>query len=179
MIKNRNEVLYLDLKPREYQIEAYNKLKDINRSILSMPCGTGKTYVSFLLSLDYKNVFIMTPLISTTEQIFLHYKNYYSANPEVNFTLINCKAERNIANIVLGNKNIIASTYDSCDIILKLLKNTNIEDNLIIIDEFHNISYDMITNTMNTMNQLLISDNKILFISATPLETVKYMSWSE
>ena len=171
MIKNSNEISFLDFKPREYQIEAYNKLKDINRSILSMPCGTGKTYVSFLLSLDYKNIFIFTPLISTTEQIFIHYKNYYSLESNVIFTLINSKAERNINNIKLGNKNIIASTYDSSDIILKLLKNTNIEDNLIIIDEFHNISYDMITNKMNNMNQILTSKNKILFISATPIET--------
>jgi superfamily II DNA or RNA helicase len=173
MIKNTK---ILDLKPREYQIEAYNKLKDVNRSILSMPCGTGKTFVSFLLSLDYKNVFILTPLISTTEQIFIHYKNYYSSEKDINFTLINCKAERNIANIKLGNKNIIASTYDSCDIILKLLNNTNIEDNLIIIDEFHNISYDMISNEKNKMNQILTSKNKILFISATPFETAKHQN---
>ena len=163
-----------DFKPREYQIEAYNKLKDINRSILSMPCGTGKTFVSFLLSLDYKNIFILTPLISTTEQIFIHYKNYYSSNKDINFTLINCKAERNITNIKLGNKNIIASTYDSCDIILKLLKKTNIEDNLIIIDEFHNISFDMISNENNKINQILTSENKILFMSATPIETDNY-----
>ena len=153
MIKNKT---ILDLKPREYQIEAYNKLKDVNRSILSMPCGTGKTFVSFLLSLDYKNIFILTPLISTTEQILIHYKNYYSSESDIIFTLINCKAERNINNIKLGNKNIIASTYDSSDIILKILKNTTIEDNLIIIDEFHNISNDMITNKKNIMNQILI-----------------------
>ena len=167
MIKN-NKIL--DFNPREYQIEAYNKLKDVNRSILSMPCGTGKTFVSFLLSLDYKNIFILTPLISTTEQIFIHYKNYYSSDKDIIFTLINCKAERNISNIKLGNKNIIASTYDSCDIIIKLLNNTNTEDNLIIIDEFHNISCDMIINEKNKMNQILTSKNKILFISATPLE---------
>jgi len=173
MIKN-NKIL--DLKPRDYQIEAYNNLKDSSRSILSMPCGTGKTFVSFLLSIDYKNVFILTPLISTTEQIFSHYKNYYSSDKDVNFTLVNCKAERNIANIKLGNKNIIASTYDSSDIIMQLLANTNMEDNLIIIDEFHNISYDMLTNKTNLMNQLLTSKNKILFISATPIETTNYLN---
>lgn len=89
MIKN-NKIL--DMKPRDYQIEAYNLLKDSHHSVLTMPCGTGKTFVSFLLSLDYKNIFILTPLISTTEQIFIHYKNYYSTNSDINFTLINCKA---------------------------------------------------------------------------------------
>ncbi len=158
--------------PRDYQIEAYNKLKDHNRSILSMPCGTGKTLVSYLLSLDYKNIFILTPLISTTEQILNHYKNYYNEIDDVNYILINCKAERNSNNIELKNKNIIASTYDSSDVINDILNNTNIDDNLIVIDEFHNISKDMITNNKNYMNNILKSKNKIVFISATPLNNI-------
>ena len=79
------ENLILDFTPRDYQIEAFNKLKNEKRSVLSMPCGTGKTFVSFLLSLDYKNIIILTPLISTTEQILNHYKNYYSKYKNVNF----------------------------------------------------------------------------------------------
>ena len=43
-----------------------------------MPCGTGKTLVSYMLSLDYTNIVILTPLISTTEQILAHFKNYYN-----------------------------------------------------------------------------------------------------
>jgi superfamily II DNA or RNA helicase len=164
----------LDFKPRDYQLEAYNKLQNINRSILSMPCGTGKTFVSFLLSLDYKNIIILTPLISTTEQILTHYKNYYSSHKDINYFLINCNAERNVNNIKLYNKNIIASTYDSNDIIIKLLEKTELENTLIIIDEFHNLSHDMITNKENNMNKILLSKYKILFISATPLNTDKY-----
>ena len=171
-IKNNN---ILDFKPRDYQLEAYNKLKDINRSVLSMPCGTGKTFVSFLLSLDYKNIIILTPLISTTEQILIHYKNYYSKYKDINYTLINCNAERNINNIKFNeNKNIIASTYDSSDIIIKLLSTIKIEETIIIIDEFHNLSQDMIINKKNNMNKILESNNKILFISATPLDTENY-----
>jgi superfamily II DNA or RNA helicase/phage anti-repressor protein len=173
-IKNNN---ILEFKPREYQIDAYNKLKDVNRSILSMPCGTGKTFVSFLLSLNYKNILILTPLISTTEQIMIHFKNYYSKYNDINYILINCNAERNINNIKLNEtKNIIASTYDSSDIIYKLLENTNNEDNLIIIDEFHNLSNDMITNKENNMNKILINISKILYMSATPLNTLSYES---
>jgi predicted helicase len=37
---DNNEII--KITPRDYQIEAFNKLKDINRTILSMPCGTGK-----------------------------------------------------------------------------------------------------------------------------------------
>jgi superfamily II DNA or RNA helicase len=170
-IKNKDITEFI---PRDYQIEAYNKLKDSNRSILSMPCGTGKTFVSYLLSLNYKNIFILTPLISTTEQIFNHFKNYYNQIKDVNYFLINCKAERNIKNIKLENKNIIASTYDSSDVIINILNETNIEDNLIIIDEFHNISNDMITNKKNNMNKIFNSNNKIVFISATPLNINEY-----
>ncbi len=131
-----------------------------------------KLFVSFLLSLDYKNIFILTPLISTTEQIFIHYKNYYSKYDNINYVLINSDAERNIKNIkITETKNIFASTYNSIDVINKILKKTNIKDNLIIIDEFHNLSTDMITNKENQMNKLLINSNKILFISATPLDT--------
>jgi superfamily II DNA or RNA helicase len=172
MIKN-NQIL--DFKPRDYQLEAYNKLKDTNRGILSMPCGTGKTFVTFLLSLDYKNIIIFTPLISTTEQIFSHYKNYYSKYDDINYVLINCNAERNIKNINISEtKNIFASTYDSSDIVIKILSKIKKEDTLIIIDEFHNLSQDMIKNNKNNMNNILISEYKIVFVSATPLDTINY-----
>ncbi len=162
--------LILDFTPRDYQIEAYNVLKNNKRSVLSMPCGTGKTFVSFLLSLDYRNIIILTPLISTTEQILTHYKNYYNKYENVNYTLINCKATRKTKDIVFNDKNIIASTYDSIDIIHELLKNDNmtLENTLIIIDEFHNLSDNMMIDTSNLMNKVLISDYNILFISATP-----------
>ena len=174
-IKN-NKIL--DFKPYEYQIEAYNKLKNNNRAILAMPCGTGKTFVSFLLSLDYTNIIILTPLISTTEQILSHYKNYYSEYNDINYILVNCKATREIDTI--KGKNIIASTYDSTNIILPILD--KLDKVLIIIDEFHNISNNMITED-NDMNKLLKSNHDILFMSATPKEhtifgNVKYcLSW--
>ena len=140
-----------------------------------MPCGTGKTFVSFLLSLEYSNIIILTPLISTTEQIHTHYKNYYLKYDNINFMLVNCKAERNISNITSKllqhqkGKNVISSTYDSCDVINKLLP--NLENALIIIDEFHNLSNDMLTNHNTEMNKLITNNKNILFMSATPLKT--------
>jgi len=159
----------LDFLPRDYQIEAYNYIKNNNKNILSMPCGTGKTFVSFLLSLEYNNIIILTPLISTTEQIHSHYKNYYSKYENINFILVNCKAERNINNITLKDKNVISSTYDSCDVINKLL--LKMDNPLIIIDEFHNLSNDMLTNHKSEMNKLIINNKNILFMSATPLKS--------
>ena len=118
-----NNAEFIKITPRDYQIEAFNKLKNIKRTVLSMPCGTGKTLVTFMLSIDYKNIIILTPLISTAEQNMTHFKNYYNNNIDNNYILINCKAERNINNIKLKNKNIIVSTYDSSDIIVKILHN--------------------------------------------------------
>ena len=165
----------LNFVPRDYQIEAYNKLKNENRSVLEMPCGTGKTLVTYLISINFKNVIILTPLISTTEQILLHYKNYYSTQNNVNYVLINSNGERNINNIKLENKNIVASTYDSIDVVTKLLKKVKKEETIIIIDEFHNLSQDMITNKKNIMNKMLLDNlNKIIFVSATPLDTSEY-----
>ena len=161
-IKN-NKIL--DFKPREYQIEAYNKLKNNNRAVLSMPCGTGKTFVSFLLSLDYKNVVILTPLISTTEQILSHYKNYYNQYTNISYVLVNCQAKRKID--TNNNKMIIASTYASCNIILNILD--KLENTLVIIDEYHNISNTMITED-NSMNRLLKTKHDVIFMSATPKE---------
>ena len=162
-----------DIKPRDYQIEAYNKLKNENRSILEMPCGTGKTLITYLISLNYKNIILLSPLISTTEQLITHYKNYYSKEKEpMSYTLINSQNTRKIENISLLEKNIIGSTFDSCDIVNELLKKLDTNDTFIIIDEYHNLSDSNINNINNNINneinKLLISNNKILFVSATP-----------
>ncbi len=170
----------LKITPRDYQIEAYNKLKSAHRSILSMPCGTGKTLVSYMLSMDYKNIIILSPLISTTEQLLIHFKNYYN-DDTINYILVNCKAKRKVD--LTNGKNIIASTYDSINII----NNSIYENCLIIIDEFHNLSSEMI-NGNNNMNKLLISNYNILFMSATPIKnnndnifgkTIYELSWDD
>jgi len=158
-----------DIKPRDYQLEAYNTLQNENRSILEMPCGTGKTLITYLISLNYKNIILLSPLISTTEQLITHYKNYYSTLTEpINYTLINSQNTRDINKIdVSQNKNIIGSTFDSCDVINKLLETIQ-GTTFIIIDECHNLSQANIIDTNNEINKLLLSNNKILFVSATP-----------
>jgi len=158
-----------DIKPRDYQIEAYNKLQNENRSILEMPCGTGKTLITYLISLNYKNIILLSPLISTTEQLITHYKNYYSKEKEpINYALINSQNTRDINKIDISkNKNIIGSTFNSSDIINKLLE--KLEGNtFIIIDECHNLSNSNLTDINNEINKLLLTNNKILFVSATP-----------
>ena len=158
-----------DIKPRDYQIEAYNKLQTEHRSLLEMPCGTGKTLITYLISLNYKNIILLSPLISTTEQLITHYKNYYSTCKEpINYSVINSQNTRDINTIELSqNKNIIGSTFHSCDIINKLLEKLE-GSTFIIIDECHNLSNANITNTNNEINKLLVGNSKILFVSATP-----------
>ena len=163
-IKISNE----DIKPRDYQIEAFNILDNANRSVLEMPCGTGKTLITYLISLKYANIILLSPLISTTEQLIKHYKNYYSKEKEpINFNLISSQHSRNIDNIKLCKKNIFGSTFNSCDIINKLInKLTGLI--FIVIDECHNLSNANLTDKNNEINKLLVSNSKILFVSATP-----------
>jgi len=163
-IKISNE----DIKPRDYQIEAFNILDNTNRSILEMPCGTGKTLITYLISLKYDNIILLSPLISTTEQLIKHYKNYYSKEKEpINFNLISSQHSRNIDNIKLCKKNIFGSTFNSCDIINKLI-NKLTGSIFIVIDECHNLSNANLTDNNNEINKLLVNNNKILFVSATP-----------
>jgi superfamily II DNA or RNA helicase len=158
-----------DIKPRDYQIEAYNKLQTEHRTILEMPCGTGKTLITYLISLNYQNIILLSPLISTTEQLIIHYKNYYSTCKEpINYTIINSQNTRDINTIELSqNKNIIGSTFHSCDIINKLLEKIE-GSTFIIIDEYHNLSNTNLTDVNNEINKLLLGNYKILFVSATP-----------
>ena len=51
----------IKLIPYSYQIDAFNKLSSTGRNILTMPCGTGKTYVSYLVSSKYRRHSIISP----------------------------------------------------------------------------------------------------------------------
>jgi hypothetical protein len=154
----------IDIVPRDYQIDAYNKLKDMKISVLDMPCGMGKTIISYFLSLDYDNIIILTPKISTCEQITSHYKKYYGTT--TNIIQINCQNERN-TKIKLKNRNILISTYDSCDIINKLIKKMDTMP-FVIIDEFHNLSKNNMTDENNEIYKLLHKKIHLLYMSATP-----------
>jgi superfamily II DNA or RNA helicase len=65
------------------------------------------------------------------------------------------------------------STYDSVDILNEIINELN--EVFIIIDEYHNLSENNLTDPINNINQLLETNNKILFLSATPLkDNIKY-----
>lgn len=154
------------LIPREYQIEAYNKLKDQKRSILSLPCGMGKTFTSFILSKNYSNIVILAPLRVLTRQLLDNFNCYYEH--KYNTILISADGTRDIDLIEfrLKSNNIIGSTYKSVDILRPILD--KLQNTLIIIDEYHNLSDANINDQRDNIYQILDSKNHILFLSATP-----------
>ena len=171
-ILNTNKIT---LKPRDYQLDAYNLLKNKNRTILQLPCGMGKTLISIMLSKDYNKVIVLSNLKAHCEQNKSRFeeqlKNYKTL-------LVQSDGTRDIEEVKKFinsyKKTCIFSTYKSLDIIMayftSLESDSNIfSDFLIIIDEFHNISYgDVYENIESPMYKLLNSKLNIMFMSATP-----------
>ncbi len=61
------------IKPFDYQLEAKNKLtnhfKNNKRGILCLPCGTGKTLISYISSIEIsKQIIIISPLKQFAKQ---------------------------------------------------------------------------------------------------------------
>jgi superfamily II DNA or RNA helicase len=160
------------ITPYSYQLEAVCKFKEYylsnNRGILAIPCGCGKTYISSLISIDYKQIVILSPLREFANQNLKRFIEYgYNKN---NTLLVDSDGDRDIDSIkkfVKSNdKCLISTTYKSMDLISECLDLFN--DVLFIVDEFHNLSKSNILDETNHIYKLLISSHKILFMSATP-----------
>lgn len=163
---NFNILNKCEMNPRDYQLEAYNLLKNEERSILSLPCGMGKTYTAFMIGKEYDNIIIISPLRFLAKQSLDQMYEY--SDKSYNPILLSIDGERNINNIILENQNIISSTYDSVDILLEILN--KIDNKIVIVDEFHNLSANNLLNENDNFNKILRSNIKILFLSATPIE---------
>jgi len=172
-LKNINKTNLID-NAYDYQIEAYDKImecfKTKKRIILNLTCGLGKTLISMMVGLNYNQIVIISPLIEYCNQNLerfiseTKYKNY-------NGLLINTNGSRDIEEItdfIISNKKIILSVcYKSCDILYKVLN--KLTNYIIIVDEFHNISKNDINGLKEDgIGNILYSDSKILFMSATP-----------
>ena len=124
-----------------------------------------KTYTSYLISLKFDKVIIISPLREFAKQNMIRFIEYGNINK---YLLVDSDGIRDLHEIKEfvknNNKFLISSTYKSVDIISKL----NLENCLIIIDEFHNLSQSNVTDEDNNFYKLLNSDNKILLMSATP-----------
>ena len=162
------EEIKTEFKPHDYQIEASNKiinhLGDNNKAILSMPCGCGKTYTSYLIANKYDKVVMISPLKQFAKQNLDRYVEYGRNNT----LLLDSDGTRDIDQITefINNnaKFLISATYKSVDILQQL----NLQNFLIIIDEFHNLSKNNVCNEEDNFYKLLISNNKFLLMSATP-----------
>jgi superfamily II DNA or RNA helicase len=167
------------IKPYGYQKEAVKKIKqffnDKNniRGQLSIPCGCGKTLISFLIASKYKNIFIISPLKQFAEQNLLRYCEYDN-DFNSNSILIDTDGTRDLTKIAKfigkrkNNKILFSSTYKSVDIVNQIISKFNLTDTIVIFDEFHNISISNLTNPNDSVNKLLCSKERILFLSATP-----------
>ena len=157
--------------PFYYQIEAKNKiieyLKNNNRGILNLPCGTGKTYISYLSSQKYKQIIILSPLKQFAKQNLECFIKYGFKG---NSLLVNSDGERNINEIKTFIENneifVISATFCSIDVLYDVLIYT--KDLLIIVDEFHNLSKNNVRNEDDNFYKILSQEYKILFVSATP-----------
>ena len=100
------------IQSRDYQLEAVNLLKNEKRSVLNLPCGTGKTYTSYLISKEmaYSNIIIIAPTRTLTSELLHTMNNYY--NDKLNPVLISMDGSRDPKFIksILSESNIIAST---------------------------------------------------------------------
>ncbi len=169
----RNDEIVFDenISLYDYQQEAVKTLQEyfINnkRGILSFPCGVGKTIISCYFSKIFKNIVILSPLRQYAEQNLFKFLSY---DPSFKGLLVDSDGTRDIDEIreFMNNDNqhVFSSTFASVDIMNQVIRELN--NCIIIIDEFHDLSKNQILDETNEMNKLLNSDSKILFMSATP-----------
>lgn len=179
----RNDVLYKNKKfikinrkhkdeshliLRDYQLDAYNTLKDKQRCILSLPCGCGKTNVCMKIASEWNINIIISPLRLYAKQNLYRFTSYLG----VDGLLIDSEGTRDIDDIrtfINNNDNCVLSfTFKSCDILSQLIQLLETLRTKIYIDEYHNLSYHNLTNKNDYINKILMSNLRIIFISATP-----------
>jgi superfamily II DNA or RNA helicase len=125
---------------------AINYYQNNNSGYISLPCGTGKTILSYFIANHINNLIIyIIPLKQHCQDIIERVKKY--SNNTYHCILVDsdkggCRdIEEIMKRINNNNKLFICATYKSCDIINKLLKDNETINPFIIIDEFHNLSF--------------------------------------
>lgn len=127
-----------------------------------------KTLISCYIALKYKIVIFITPLREYCKQNIYRFLEY---EIDRKCMLIDCDGTRNIDKIndfiTNNNKILLSVTFKSCDIINEIID--NIDDVIIIFDEFHNFSYNNIYNEDDNIYKIINNDkHKKLYMSATP-----------
>lgn len=170
---NSQEINVLEeYKPYVYQQIAVSKFteyfRDNNRGILSMPCGTGKTMTSYLISKKFKQIILLSPLKEFAKQNLNRYIEYGYENKTLLVSSDGCRDVKEIKQFIKSNKSfIISSTFCSVDCIRQIIDKCD-DDLLIIIDEFHNLSKNNVIDETDDFYKILNSKKKIMYMSATP-----------
>eukprot|EP00596_Hydrurales_sp_CCMP1899_P003625 CAMPEP_0119045650 /NCGR_PEP_ID=MMETSP1177-20130426/41670_1 /TAXON_ID=2985 /ORGANISM="Ochromonas sp, Strain CCMP1899" /LENGTH=794 /DNA_ID=CAMNT_0007017797 /DNA_START=468 /DNA_END=2849 /DNA_ORIENTATION=- len=164
-----------EMKPHQYQLDVVQNMKENlgNRCILSMPCGTGKTFVSYLfvsylLTEGRKQIIILSPLKQHAKQSLDKFIEYGYAKEKT--LLVDSDGERDIEKIKLfmekNDSFLMSATFWSVDVIRKVL--SFMDNPYIIVDEFHNLSKTNVIDESDDFCNVLNSEQDILFMSATP-----------
>lgn len=165
---NRKQKNEYHLILRDYQLDAYNILKNKQRCILSLPCGCGKTNVCMKIASEWKINIIISPLRLYAKQNLCRFTSYLG----VDGLLIDSEGTRDIDEIITfiynNDKCVLSFTFKSCDILSRLIPLLEKLNTKIYIDEYHNLSYHNLTNKNDNINKILMSNLHIIFISATP-----------
>ena len=162
------EYIYIPNITRDYQLQAFYKLSNKKASILSLPCGMGKTYTSSLLAKHYDNIIILSPLRYLAFQTLEFYKKYLGTSYSPILISTDGKRKLDDITVFIKDKNIISSTYDSVDIVIQLIN--RLKNVYIIIDEFHNLSDNNINDKENNIYKLINYDCDKIYLSATPIK---------
>lgn len=169
--KKKKDKFIVDQDKIKYQTDAMNlaiKYYEKNtKGMISMPCGTGKTYLSYLIASNYKQVILISPLKEFAKQNLTRFEEYGYINQTLLIDSDGTRDEEKVKDFVEKNESfVLSSTFASIDVIMKVIDCC--KDVFVIIDEFHNLSKKNVTDEEDNFYKLIDSDKKILFLSATP-----------
>jgi predicted helicase len=177
---------------REHQQECMKNIKlhfEIeNKALIKMFCGSGKSLIIYNCLLEYANNLsvVVVPSINLITQFNRDYLLKYNTSYQLltvcsknELNNINCTTDEDkILEFILEDYNkIILITYQSLDILINIIKENELDIDLICFDEAHHI----ISNNMKkllfgsdeddddfTENFIDTYCNKTLFFTATP-----------
>lgn len=113
---------------RDYQQKIYDDIKDKHIAILDMPCGSGKTVIEYMSSLNYKTTVIFTRTNHQSDYISDQMKKHYG-DTKVNYNFDNKDG--------LSTKNVFCTQYRKCIKINDIFKSG--DDVLLIFDGFKTV----------------------------------------
>lgn len=157
---------------RDYQENAVDAIteyfKNNNKGILEMPHQSGKTFVSYIFSLNYKNTIILSPSFQSTQTIFYKYRKY---DPDIYGKIIDKKLKTEVPELIefINNtdRRVFFISYKNIHFLDILFEKIN-DDSIIIIDDYHALQDFDVLEKDNNVSKLLSTNKKILFMSATP-----------